>query len=262
MKVQLKPGWESKASSIKPKVYLLGNNNWCIVDDIFDEMHKQGRLEFTMEPTLFSVLVFVVWKADTQSNKKSRAVDDIQKLNKLVLPNSYPLLLQSEIIANLQGFTNLAMLDAAFFYYQWHLQPNYRFMFTVITHCGQETFQVPIMGYINSVAYVQQEIDNILRDIRAWARAYVDDIICSTRSLSDLIQKLRILFKIFLEYNILIKPTKSYLNYPDVGLLGQRVKFPSLTTFVEKLKAIQLLVYPDMLGALEYYLDLTSYLCN
>ena len=33
-------------------------------------------------------------------------------------------------------------------------------MFTVVTYRGQETFQVPIMGYINSVAYVQQEIDN------------------------------------------------------------------------------------------------------
>lgn len=38
-------------------------------------------------------------------------------------------------------------------------------MFTVVTHRGQEIFQVPIMGYINSVAYVQQEIDNILREV-------------------------------------------------------------------------------------------------
>ena len=40
-------------------------------------------------------------------------------------------------------------------------------MFTVVTHRGQETFQVLIMGYINSVAYVQHEIDNILRDVRS-----------------------------------------------------------------------------------------------
>ena len=35
-----------------------------------------------------------------------------------------------------------------------------------------------------------------------------------------------------------------------------------LTTSEEKLKAIQLLTYPDTLGALEYYLGLTGYLCN
>ena len=135
-------------------------------------------------------------------------------------------------------------------------------MFTVVTHCGQETFQVPIMGYINSVAYVQREIDKILREVRAWARAYVDDIICEARSFSDLLEKLRILFDIFLEYNISIKSTKSFLNYPDVGLLGQRVNSLGLTTSEEKLRAIKHLTYPKTLGALKYYLGLTGYLRN
>lgn len=32
----------------------------------------------------------------------------------------------------------------------------------VMTHCGQKIFQILIIGYINLVAYVQWEIDNIL----------------------------------------------------------------------------------------------------
>lgn len=162
----------------------------------------------------------MVWKTTSNGERKGRAVVHIRKLNELVIPNAYPLPLQSEIIANVQGCTNLAMLDAASFFYQWLLHPNHRYMFTVVAHRGQETFQVPIMGYINSVAYVQREIDNILRAVCEWAWAYVDDIICGAKSLPDLLQKLCILFDIFLEYNISIKPTKSYLNYPDVGLLG------------------------------------------
>lgn len=180
----------------------------------------------------------------------------------MVLPDSYPLPLQSEIIANVQGCTNLAVLAAASFFYQWLLHPDYRFMFTVVTHCGQKTFQVPIMGYINSVAYVQREIDNILREVCAWARAYVDDIICGARFFSDLLEKLRIFFDIFLEYNISIKPTMFFLNYPDVGLLGQQVNSLGLTTSEEKLWAIKHLTYPETLGALEYYLGLTGYLRN
>lgn len=262
MKVLLKPGWETKVSTIKPRVYPLGNENRQVVDETFDEMHRLGRLEFTTEHTLFSFPVFVVWKADAEGKRKGRAVVDIRKLNEMVLPDSYPLPLQSEIIANIQGCTNLAVLDAASFFYQWRLHPDHRFMFTVVTHRGQETFQVPIMGYINSVAYVQREIDNILREIRAWARAYVDDIVCGAKSLLDLLDKLRMLFEIFLHYNISIKPTKSFLNYPDLKLLGQRVNSLGLTTSDEKLKAIRLLAYPDTLGALEYYLGLTGYLRN
>lgn len=118
------------------------------------------------------------------------------------------------------------------------------------------------MSYINLGAYVQQEINNIFYDVRAWAWVYVDDIICDVRSLPDLLNKLQILFNIFLHYNISIKPTKSYLNYPDIGFLGQQVYSLSLTTSKEKLRAIWFFTYPDTLGALEYYLGLKGYLQN
>ncbi len=133
-------------------------------------------------------------------------------------------------------------------------------MFTVIIHHGQETFQVLIIRYINSVAYVQREIDNILRNVRTWVQAYIDDIVCGTKSLPDVLDKLRTLFEIFLAYNISISPTKLYLNYPDVVPSGQRVDSLGLTTSEQKLKAIKLLNYPDTLGVLEYYLGLTGYL--
>ena len=260
MKVPLKPGWEAKVSAIKPKVYPLGNDARRLVDDTFNKLHHQGRMKFTSDPTPFSFPVFIVWKSDSEGKKKGCSIVDILKLNDLVLPDSYQLPLQLEIIANVQGCTNLAVLDAASFFYQWRLQPDHRYMFTVVTHRGQETFQVPIIGYINSVAYVQREIDNILRGVRAWARAYVDNIVCNAKSLLDFLDKLRVLFEIFLHYKISIKPTKSFLNYPDVGLLGQRVHSLELIISDKKLKAIHLLTYPDTLGALEYYLGLTEYL--
>lgn len=112
---------------------------------------------------------------------------DIWKLNELVLPDSYLLPLESEIIANVQGYINLTVLDTASFFYDWLLYPYHHIMFTVVTHYGQKTFQVLIMSYINSIAYVQREINNIFRDIQAWALAYVDDIICNVKSLSDLL---------------------------------------------------------------------------
>lgn len=140
MKVYLKPGGESKVFAIKLRVYPLGNDFCRVVNKTFDGMHCQGQLKFVAKPTSFNFPVFVVWKLDGNGKKKGRAVIDIRKLNDMILPDSYPLPLQSEIIANIQKFTNLAVFDAAFFFYQWLLHPNYCFMFTVVTHCGQETF--------------------------------------------------------------------------------------------------------------------------
>ena len=229
---------------------------------MFDEMHCIGHLKFTSEHTLFNFSIFVVWKLDAEGKRKGRAVVDIQKLNDIVLPDFHPLPLQSEIIANVQGYTNLAVLDVTFFFYQWLFHLDHYFMFIVITHRGQKTFQVPIMGYINLVAYIQQEIDDILRKVRAWAPSYVNDIICRARSFSDLLKKLCILFEIFLKYNNSIKPTKSFFNYPNVELLGQWVNSLGLTISEENLQAIKYLTYPETLGALKYHLGLTGYLCN
>ena len=97
-------------------------------------------MKFTSDLMPFSFLVFVVWKSDSEGKKKGRAIMDIRKLNDLVLPDSYPLPHQSEIIANVQGCTNLAVLDVVSFFYQWRLHPDYRFMFNFVTHRGQEIF--------------------------------------------------------------------------------------------------------------------------
>ena len=91
--------------------------------------------------------------------------------------------------------------------------------------------------------YIQREIDNILRKVRDWSKAYIDDIIYSGSSLKDFLRKLRILFEIFLHYNISIKLTKSYLNYPIIGFFGQQVNFLGLTILDDKLKAIRLFHY-------------------
>ncbi len=60
MKVHLKPGWETKVSSIKPRVYLLGIEAKRLVDETFDEMQCLGRLKYITSHTPFSFPVFVV----------------------------------------------------------------------------------------------------------------------------------------------------------------------------------------------------------
>lgn len=60
MKIPFKPGWKAKLSTIKPKVYPLGNEAHQLVDKTFDEMHCLGCLNFTTAYTLFSLPVYVV----------------------------------------------------------------------------------------------------------------------------------------------------------------------------------------------------------
>lgn len=258
MTVQLRDDWQDKLST-KVKVYPLGIKDRAVVDKVFDELHKQGRLEWTKNATPFSFPVFVVWRSVPDGERKGRPVVDIRGLNDLVVPDAYAVPLQSDIISRLIGCGYLSALDASSFFYQWLLHPKFRRLFTVITHRGQETFNVPVMGFVNSIAYVQRQIDKILRDVKH-AHAYIDDIISGSITFEQHLIDLRQLFSTLLEANITISPKKTFLGYPSINLLGQHVNSLGLSTSKEKLNAISQLTYPRTLGDLEHYLGLTGYL--
>lgn len=61
--------------------------------------------------------MFLVYKTNAKRERKTHAIVDIRKLNDLVILDAYPLPLQSNIIASVQRYTNLAVIDAALFFY-------------------------------------------------------------------------------------------------------------------------------------------------
>jgi len=113
------------------------------------------------------------------------------------------------------------------------------------------------MGYRNSPAYVQRMIDRILRPYRKFCRAYVDDIVIFSTSLSEHVEHLTLIFRALAEMNIHISAKKSFLGYPSAQLLGQYVDALGLATAEDKLAAIRNLEFPRTLQALERYLGMT-----
>ena len=115
------------------------------------------------------------------------------------------------------------------------------------------------MGFKNSPAYVQCQIDILLRKY-PWAKAYIDNVIVASKMLEEHIQHLRLLFQLFSSVGISINPTKAFLGYPSIRILGQHVDSLGLSTDAEKLEAISRLQFPETLKQLEIYLGLTGYL--
>ncbi|KHE80799.1 hypothetical protein GE21DRAFT_1170497, partial [Neurospora crassa] len=67
--------------------------------------------------TPFAHPVFIVWRI-VHSKPKARVVIDLRSLNKVTMPNNYPLPLQSEVIATLRGKLWITAIDATAFFYQ------------------------------------------------------------------------------------------------------------------------------------------------
>jgi hypothetical protein len=156
------------------------------------------------------------------------------------------------------GCQYITVVDATSFFYQWRLHPDDKKHMGVISHRGQEIFKVAIMGFRNSIAYVQRQIDNVLRDYRLFCRAYIDDIVIASQTLEEHERHLDLVFSKLARYNICLNPKKSHVGFPSIQLLGQRVDSLGLSTLESKMYAIATLEFPRTLKALETYLGMTG----
>lgn len=81
-----------------------------------------------------------------------------------------------------------------------------------------------------------------------------------SRSFDEHIYHLRQIFRLFVDYNITIKPSRTSLGYESIDLLGQRVNAVGLASSKSKLEATAKIQFLSTLSELETYLGMTGYL--
>ena len=255
MSIKLK----SEAVSKFNKMYSLEVKNRSFIDVTFDKLHQQDKLHWTIQSISFSYSAFVVWR-DTLTNQKRRVVIDIRDLNDIIESDSYSLLLQSNIIAEIVDSSYIFIIDAVDWFHQFNVQRQNRHKFTIVTHREQEKFNVALMNYKNSSSYVQRQTNKLLRSYKQFAKTYVNDIIVHFKILQKHLKHLRTLFQMFRTKRISLAVTKFFLAYSSVTLLSQRVDSLDMSTIAEKIVAITSLRFSLSLRDLEIFMKLTNWL--
>ena len=257
MRISLKTNWEKKIKE-KVKIYFLNMKNKTVIDETFDEFHKEKKLFWTTNATFFSFFCFVVWR-DNFENKKERIVVDIRNLNAIIQSDAYSISFQFDIIQVVNDCFFIFVIDCSEFFYQWRVHFTKRHKFTVVTHRDQKSFNVAVMKFRNFSAYVQKQIDRILRSNKNFAKTYVNDIVIFSKSLNEHVLHFRKVFDILRSNNISIKSIKSFIDYFSMSLLEQRINSFDFVTNEQKLKAISKLVFSKTLKQLKTYLKLTEW---
>ena len=204
------------------KVYSLEVKNRNFIDAIFDKLHQQDKLHWTIQSTSFNYSAFVVWR-DTFTNQKRRVMIDIRDLNDITESDNYSFSLQSDIIVEIVDSFYISIIDVVSWFHQFNVQRRNRHKFTIVTHREQEKFNVTLMSYKNSFSYVQRQTNKLLRSYKQFAKAYVNDIIVHFKILQKHLKHLRTFFQMFRIKRISLAVTKSFLAYSSVTLLDQRV---------------------------------------
>ena len=214
MKISLKIDWKERISK-KTKMYFLKAKNRAFVDKTFDELHDFDRLFWINESTSFNYSMFCVWK-NVVDERKNRVVVDIRDFNAITQSNVYSLSLQMKIISTIKNCFYIIIIDASTFFYQWRVHFKNKHKLIVVNHRKQKFFNVTVMSYKNSFAYVQRQIDRLLRVYRKFVKIYVDDIVIFSRILKKHITHLRVVFEKLTVFNIFIKFNKIFIDYSSI----------------------------------------------
>ena len=154
MRISLKIDWESRISD-KTKIYSLDAQDKTFVDAIFDQLHEIEKLSWTENSTSFSYFVFCVWKI-VNDERKSRVIVNIWDLNVITQSDVYSLSRQTKMIFVVMNCQYITIIDCSTFFYQWRVHSTNKHKLIVVSHREQKSFNVAVMSYKNSFAYVQR----------------------------------------------------------------------------------------------------------
>ena len=169
-------------------------------------------------------------KPHTIGSKKDgglRAVADLRKVNECVERDSYPMPDIQELLDQLSGATWFTSLDLGSAFWQLPLDEGSRdcTAFMTKTH-GLMRWKALPMGFKNSSAYFQREIDAALGSLRLnCCVVYIDDIcVYSSGTLEDHLQKVKAVLRALRVIGFSGNPTKCFFAQQEVTFLGHRCR--------------------------------------
>ena len=115
------------------------------------------------------------------------------------------------------------------------------------------------MSYKNSFVYVQRQIDKLFRFCRAFARAYINDVIIFSKNQQKHLNHLKTVFEIFQKFNVSIKSSKTFFVYFSIRFLDQKMNFLNFVTNENKFQIINKFKFSITFRQLKHYLNLIEW---
>ena len=161
----------------------------------------------------FDYFVFVIWRTvikDEKSVKKKRTMMNIRELNKIIVSDVYFMSIQIDIIAVVADCKYISIIDAMRYFHQWKIKLKNCYKQTIISHKSQKQFNVIVMNLKNSFAYVQRQTNLLFKNMREFAKTFIDDIIIFSRIREKHLKHLKTIFERLFFYDVIFNFVKKF----------------------------------------------------
>jgi hypothetical protein len=224
------------------------------IDAQAQEMLENGVIRPSKSP--YSSPALLVKKSDG----KDRFCVDFRRLNLITKKDVYPLPRIDDMLDALGKADYFSVLDLQSGFWQIPLHPDDMEKTAFSTARGHYEFVVMPFGLCNAPATFQRAMDQLLRDLRAFCQAYMDDVITFTAGSYDLhLDQLEQVLKRLQTAPMVAKPSKFKVLQRELQFLGHIISRHTIKPDPSKTAAVHAFPTPTCVKELQSFMGLVGY---
>jgi len=245
---------EEGVKPIKQKRYKENEEKSEFIKKEVNELLKQDKIRKSNSP----------WSSPVTLAKKKtgkyRFCIDYRQLNKVTVPDSYPLPRIDELLEKYRKAKWFSSIDLAAGFHQIEMDEKDKAKTAFVCAKGLYEYNVMPFGLTNAPATFQRAMDEILEEfIDDFVVVYIDDIMIFSKSLEDHMEHLDKVLRRLQEHNLIIKLKKCKFLERDIEFLGHIVGNGGLRPDEKKIEKVQGIKEPTTVKEVRSFLGLCSY---